>query len=374
MSATGNAADSAAADATERGTDDRDIVRRHAFHPLRVHEVVDETADTRTFVMDVPDEIAELYRYEPGQFCTVRIHLDGADVLRCYSMSSAPATDDRLAVTVKRVPGGVMSNWLHDNVRAGDELELMPPSGVFCERSGGAPIVAFCGGSGVTPVFSIVKQVLQLGTRPIRLFYANRDADSVIFRDALTALVAGHPDRLAIHHHLDSAGGYVSVDDVTAFIGDDTDAHVFVCGPTPFMDVVEAGAATAGIPAGQISIERFLNAPVLDDIDAAAIAEPAGGEAETGPTQLTITIKRKRHVMEHVAGDTVLDAARRASLNPPYSCEQGNCATCMALVTAGTVTMRVNNALTPDEVAEGWVLTCQGLPEGPEVAVEYDDL
>ena len=110
--------------------------------------------------MDIPDSIGELYRYQPGQFCTVRVHLDGNDVQRCYSMSSAPATDDRLAVTVKRVPGGLVSNQLHDHVAAGDELELMPPAGVFCERPGDGPIVAFCGGSGVTPVFSIVKQVL----------------------------------------------------------------------------------------------------------------------------------------------------------------------------------------------------------------------
>jgi 3-ketosteroid 9alpha-monooxygenase subunit B len=368
MSATGNLADSANAPA--HGATERDTVKRHAFHSLRVAEVVEETLDTRTYVMDVPDELLALYHYEPGQFCTVRVHLDGDDVLRCYSMSSAPATDERLAVTVKRVPGGVLSNWLHDHVRAGDRLELMPPSGVFCERAGDSPILAFCGGSGVTPVFSIVKQVLHGGTRPIRLFYANRDAESIIFRDSLTELAATHPDRLTILHHLDTDRGYVSPDDIAEFVGDDTDADVFVCGPTPFMDVVEAGAATAGVPVERVSIERFLNAPLLDELDPTTVSDVVA----TGPTQLTITIKRKRHVMEHIVGDTVLDAARRASLNPPYSCEQGNCATCMALVTTGTVTMRVNNALTPDEVAEGWVLTCQGLPEGPEVSVEYDDL
>ena len=130
---------------------ERDTVRRHSYHALTVLEIVEETHDTRTFVMDIPDALAELYRYRPGQFCTVRVHLDGDDVQRCYSMSSAPATDDRLAVTVKRVPGGVMSNWLHDHVAAGDELEMMPPSGVFCERDGDGPVIAFCGGSGVTP-------------------------------------------------------------------------------------------------------------------------------------------------------------------------------------------------------------------------------
>ncbi len=225
-------------------TNQLDTIRRHSYHALTVLDVVEETADTRTFVMDVPESLADLYHYEPGQFCTVRANIGGDDVMRCYSMSSAPAIDDRLAVTVKRVPGGVMSNWLHDHVAAGDELEMMPPAGVFCEHPGDdGPIVAFCGGSGVTPVFSIVKQALHRGTRPVRLFYANRDEASVIFRAAIDELAAAHPDRLTVHHHLDAQTGYVSADDITSFLADTggTDAHVFICGPTPFMDLVEAG-------------------------------------------------------------------------------------------------------------------------------------
>lgn len=358
-------------------TDHRDTVRRHAYHALRVLDVVEETADTRTLVMDVPAELADTYRYSSGQFCTVRANIGGHDVQRCYSMSSAPTTDDRLAVTVKRVPGGVMSNWLHDHVAPGDELELMPPAGVFCAREGDGPIVAFCGGSGVTPVFSILKDVLASGTRQVKLFYANRDADAVIFHEAITALASAHGDRLAVHHHLDAESGFVTADDVTTFLGDAADAHVFVCGPTPFMDLVEAGAAAAGVPPEHIAIERFVNAAVLDSdesTDAAGDAAATATATTLTPTTLTITIKKKRHLLEYVAGDTILDAARRASLNPPYSCEQGNCATCMALVTEGSVEMRVNNALTPDELEEGWVLTCQALPTSSEIAVEYDDL
>ena len=246
-------------------TNQLDTIRRHSYHALTVLDVVEETADTRTYVMDVPESLADLYHYEPGQFCTVRAHIDGDDVMRCYSMSSAPAIDDRLAVTVKRVPGGLVSNWLHDHVAPGDELEMMPPAGVFCERPGDdGPIVAFCGGSGVTPVFSIVKQALHRGTRPVRLFYANRDHASVIFRDAIDELAAAHPDRLIVHHHLDADDGYVSADEITTFLTDTgaTDPHVFICGPTPFMDLVEAGAAAAGVPTDRIAIERFLNSVV----------------------------------------------------------------------------------------------------------------
>ena len=344
-------------------------VRRHAHHPVPVRRIVDETADTRTFVFDVPDDLAELYRYRPGQFCTVRVTIDGVDVQRCYSMSSAPATDDRLAFTVKRVPEGLVSNWLHDHVSPGDVLDLMPPAGVFCEREGDAPVLAFCGGSGITPVFSILKQVLATGNRRVRVLDANRDRDSIIFGAELAALAAAHPDRLEVRHHLDADAGYLTADDIAAFVGDDTDAHVYVCGPTPFMDLVDVGVAAAGIAAEQVSIERFVNA----ESPGPPAAEPTATPAAPQGTSLAITIRRKRHVFEHVAGDTVLEAARRGGLDPPYSCQQGNCATCMALLTDGVVTMRANNVLTPAELEEGWVLTCQALPDSPVVAIEYED-
>ena len=342
-------------------------LRRHAHHALRVRQVVEETPDTRTFVFDVPDELADLFGYAAGQFCTVRINIDGDDISRCYSMSSAPALGEPLAFTVQRVPGGVVSNWLLDHVAPGDELELMPPAGVFCERPNATPILAFCGGSGVTPVFSIVKQALASGQRPVRVFDANRDRQSIIFADAFDRLAADHADRLVVRHHVDAEAGYPTAADITEFVGDDTDADVFVCGPTPFMDLVESAVTMAGAAPGQLSIERFLNASVVD-------AAPDDADCVAAITAtMTIAIKRKRHVVEYVAGDTILETARRAGLKPPFSCEQGNCATCMALVKTGSATMRTNNALTDEEVAEGWVLTCQALPVGSEVAVEYDD-
>ena len=351
-------------------SDRHDVAPRHTFHALRVVDIVDETPDTRTLTFDVPAEIADLYRYTAGQFCAVRGTIDGQTVSRCYSMSSAPAVDERLALTVKRVPGGVMSNWLHDHVAVGDELDLMPPSGLFCEQPGETPILAFSGGSGVTPVFSIVKQVLATAERRVRVLDANRDHDSVIFRHELDRLTATHPDRLAVRHHLDADAGFLTADDIAEFVGDDTDAHVFVCGPAPFMDLVEEGLIRAGIPCEHIAIERFVNAAVLDE----PTPDPSGTDADEATEQLTIVFKRKRHRAGYVAGDTVLETARRAGLRPPFSCEQGNCATCMALVTEGAVSMRTNNVLTDDEVAEGWVLTCQGLPVGPAVTVEYEDL
>ena len=140
----------------------------HGFHRLRVKRVVQETPDTRSFVLDVPDELRALFGYRAGQFCTFRVHIDGTEQSRCYSMSSAPETDADLTVTVKRVPGGLVSNWFHDHVTEGDTLEVTKPAGVFCLGQRPGPVVAFVGGSGVTPVMSITKSLLAGTARSVQ--------------------------------------------------------------------------------------------------------------------------------------------------------------------------------------------------------------
>jgi 3-ketosteroid 9alpha-monooxygenase subunit B len=359
---------------------DHEHVRfEHGYHPLPVKAIVQETADTRSFVLDVPAELRDLFRYRAGQFCTFRVHVDGGEQLRSYSMSSAPETDDDLVVTVKRVPGGLVSNWLHDNVAEGDVLEATKPAGGFCATDRDAPVMGFCGGSGVTPVMSITRSVLAGADRPVRLLYANRDRDAVIFRDRLEELVAEHPDRLEVHHHLDADAGFLDAAAIGSFVGDDLDADVFICGPTPFMDLVEATLLSLGVDPARISIERFVNAgqvaPAAGDGTEPAEASDATGTPDTTDMTDTVTVilKGQRTDIAYQAGDTVLQTARRGGLKAPFSCEAGNCATCMAMVVDGSATMRTNNALTPEEVDEGWVLTCQALPHGPRVTVEYEN-
>jgi ferredoxin-NADP reductase len=168
-------------------TEHTEVLNRHGYHPLRVKAVVQETHDTRSFVLDVPPDLRELFQYRPGQFCTFRVRVGDDEVARCYSMSSAPEVDTDLTVTVKRVPGGIVSNWLNDHVADGDVLEVTRPSGTFCVREGDRPVIGFCGGSGVTPVISIAKSVLASSERPVDVLYANRDHRSVIFDGDLQA-------------------------------------------------------------------------------------------------------------------------------------------------------------------------------------------
>ncbi|MEU9288603.1 ferredoxin--NADP reductase [Streptomyces sp. NPDC048275] len=332
------------------------MVRDHGFHPVRIKRIVQETADTRTYVLDAP------FPYRAGQFVTVR----ACGTLRSYSMSSSPDTDAELMTTVKRVPGGLVSNWMHDHLEPGDVIETTTPAGVFCLRESGTPLVAFCGGSGVTPILSLTKSALATTSRRVRVLSADRDAGSIIFGSALAELSERHPDRFEIRHHLDDQGGFVAEAQVREFTGGDLDADFYLCGPAPFMDLVERALLAHGVDGAQIFAERFT--PTTE-------ASAPGGRTTNAEKDGTVSIVlagKRRTVPQHPC-ETLLESARRAGLFPPFSCESGNCGTCIAHVTEGEAKMRVNNALDDDEVTEGWVLTCQGEPVSAHITVVYEN-
>lgn len=335
--------------------------RDHGFHRLRVADVVRETADARSFVLEVPAELAGSYEYDAGQFLTFRVCVGGEPFLRCYSMSSARAVDEPLQVTVKRVPGGAVSNWMIDNLAPGDPVEATVPAGVFCLPDGDSDVVAFGAGSGITPILSIIKTALATTSRRVRLLYANRDRDSIIFAGALDELADRFPGRLDIVHHLDVEQGFVDAAAVAPFAETVTGAERFICGPPPFMDIVEGTLLECGVDATTIHIERF------------SPPEKVAADADT-PVDATVTIELNgtTGTTEHHPGTTILQTARQMGMSPPFSCESGSCASCMAKLVEGTAEMRTNNALTPDEVEEGWVLTCQAVPTTPAVHVVYE--
>lgn len=332
----------------------------HTFHALRVARVRTETADAVTLVLEVPSELAATFRYEPGQFCTFRAVVDGVAHVRCYSMSSTPGVDDDLTVTVKRVPGGVVSGWMTSSLREGDVVEVAPPAGFFQLTPSNGELVLAAAGSGVTPVFSLLKAALATTARSVRLLDANQHPDAVIFRTALDALAAAHPDRLHIVHRYDVEEGFVDAAAVGALLDGASDPTCYVCGPGPFMDVVERALLDHGVSEDRIHIERFTPSVAAEPVVAAV------------PATITIELGGHTASIEHRPGTTILQTARELGLNPPSSCESGSCATCMARVLEGAVTMRVNNALEPDEVEAGWVLTCQSEPSTPTVKVVYE--
>jgi 3-ketosteroid 9alpha-monooxygenase subunit B len=356
---------------TDSSGSDQAVLRAHGFHSLRVKRVVQETDDTRSFVLEIPEELSETFQYRAGQFCTFRVSPGEEERLRSYSMSSAPETDAELTVTVKRVAGGLVSNWFVDSVSVGDVLEATRPAGVFCLGDTSRPVVAFCGGSGVTPVISIAKSALETSNRPVRLLYANRSPSSVIFRSSLEELQARHPNRLEVRHHFDSESGFVESLTISNFLEGTLDGDFYICGPDPFMDIVQPTLLDRGVDPDRIFIERFGvdGSPAVLAGPAPTVDLPEADEVTEG---VTIVMKGRQTTVDYHAGDTVLETARRGGLNPPFSCESGTCATCMAIVREGSVRMRLNHALTAEEVEEGWTLTCQAMPTGRVLTVEYE--
>ncbi len=338
------------------------------YHPLRVARVIPETADARSFVLEVPADLAERFRYRAGQFLTFRVPLGGAEVARCYSLSSAPEVDARPQVTVKRVAEGRASDWFNSAVAEGDTLWVLPPAGRFVLRESTAPLVLFAAGSGITPVLSLIKSALASTARRVRVLYANRDAESTIFLRELDALAVAQPERLALVHHRDEVSGFVGSEQVAPQLVGAAGAHVYVCGPAPFMALVEEVARAKGVAAGDFFIERF-ESPADGKLPAELDGEPAAAGA---PAEIVVRLDGKTHRIAYMPGQSILAAARAAGLSPPCACEEGYCGSCAAKCSAGEVTMAVNDVFNARELAEGWVLTCQGRAVRGPCEVSYD--
>ncbi|MGO9456004.1 MAG: 2Fe-2S iron-sulfur cluster-binding protein [Acidimicrobiales bacterium] len=347
---------------SELTADARRAPRDLGYHSLRVLRVVRETEEARSFVLDVPPELRQAYAYRAGQFVNVRAAVDGTEHVRCYSMSSSPGVDPELQVTVKRVPDGIVSNFLCDCVTAGDLLEVGLPTGFFQLTEEDEDVVAFAAGSGITPVFSLLKAALAGTDRRVHLLYANRDRPAVIFAEELDHLARTHADRLRVVHHLDDEQGFVDDEAVVALADGTGSGPCYLCGPEPFMDTVERALLGAGVTPGRLHVERFSPTP-----------PPLPPPPADGTTDVLVTIELdgRTESTPHRPGATILQTARQAGLAPPFSCESGNCATCMAHLAEGSCSMLANNALTDDEVADGWVLTCQAVPTSGPVRVVY---
>jgi ring-1,2-phenylacetyl-CoA epoxidase subunit PaaE len=349
------------------------------FHPLRVRHVHADTDDARLVTFDVPAALEATFRFAPGQYLTVR--RAGADVRRSYSICAAPG--EALRVGVRHVPGGEFSSWLHAELKAGDLLEVMEPQGRFGAALQKRPrhVLAVAGGSGITPILSIVKAVLEgeAATR-VTLLYGNRLAASTMFKEELEDLKNSHLTRLAVHvvfsrEAMDAplASGRLDADKIASFLrlasGAASIDEAFVCGPHAMNDEVEAALLAAGVVPERIHVERFGIPPSAED---AALHAPKEGDATTAK----IVIVRDgvtREIGFQPGDESILAAASRAGLDVPYSCRSGVCATCRAKLIEGEVRMDRNFALEKSELAAGFVLTCQAHPLTERVVVSFDE-
>ena len=330
---------------------------------LRVAEVVQETGDAHSLVFETPEGLT----YKPGQFLTLRLPCTDGVVARCYSLSSAPGVDDRLQVTIKRVKDGRGSNYVCDTVKAGDEVDVLAPSGTFTPRSLDTDLLLLAGGSGITPVMSIIKSCLARGTGKMLLVYANRDEGSVIFHAELRALVAEHPDRLVVLHWLETVQGLPSKKPLQEIVRPWGHAEAFVCGPAPFMDCAADALKELGVSRERIHIERFtsLAGDPWTEVEAAAPVE--GGRT----VDLVVELDGETHELDWPADQKLLDFLLDEGLDAPYSCREGACSACGLKLVEGEVAMDNNSVLEQEDLDEGWRLACQSRPVSDAVKVSY---
>ena len=334
---------------------------------LRVAQVIEETADARSIEFEIPEQLAEQFQYQPGQFLTLRIPYGDTWLPRCYSLSSTPFEDERLRVTVKKVDQGRASNWLCNELKAGDTLEVMRPAGVFVPKVLDQDLLLFGGGSGVTPVLSILRSALLKGQGRICLIYANRDQESVIFKEALKALAHAYPARLQIIHWLDALQGIPKVEQLAALAKPFAHAEAFICGPGPFMDAAVSALQSLAMPKNRIHVERFVSLPGEGE-EQTVIAS----EAATAAT-LTVDLDGEQHELDCQSGETLLQAMERAGLNPPNACRVGGCASCMCTLEKGSAELLINDALDDDELADGWILCCQAVPTSEQLHIRFPE-
>ncbi|MGZ8312988.1 MAG: 2Fe-2S iron-sulfur cluster-binding protein [Allosphingosinicella sp.] len=354
-----------------------------SFHRLNVAEVVPETADAMSIRFEVPEALRATFLFKPGQHLTLRTEIGGEEVRRNYSLCVAPH-DGEVMVTVKRIAGGLLSNWANDHLRPGAEIDVMAPHGSFTwDFVPGAAnhYVGFSGGSGITPVMSLLRTALL--TEPdsrFTLFYGNRDSQSVIFLEALAKLKNSFMNRLEVHHFLAEEAEDIDLfngmldrakcDEILDHLIEPADvAAFFVCGPGPMMDAAEEALAARGVGHDRIHLERF----TADRPSAAVEAQMQALQREAeGLTMLVTLDGRKRRVAFHAEAGNILDSARASGLPAPFACKAGVCATCRARVVSGEVEMAARYGLTDEEVAAGYVLTCQSVPKGEGVELDYD--
>ena len=330
------------------------------FYQVPVAEVIRETDDACSLVLDVPPPLAATFGYRPGQFVTVRVPSDRTgSVARCYSLSSSPLTGERPAITVKRTAGGFASGWIVDRVAAGTVLDLLPPAGTFCPRSLDGDFLLFAAGSGITPVMSILKSVLAAGRGQVVLVYANRDERSVIFGSLLRGLAAAAAGRLVVVHWLDSLLGVPDAAAVAALARPYASYDAFACGPDRYLAVVRDALG----PGRRVHVERFVSLAENPFEETPAV----GGLAAT----LSVTLDDATTTLPWPAGTRMLDVLIGAGLDAPYSCRQGICGACACQLTGGKVEMAHNEVLEAADVADGYILACQAVPLTPEVSITY---
>ncbi|PUE19923.1 phenylacetic acid degradation protein [Limnohabitans sp. MMS-10A-160] len=360
------------------------------FHDLTVARVTPEAAGAVAITLAVPTDLRKAFDFAPGQFLTLRASIDGADVRRSYSISSARSQlqQGELELGIRPVEGGVFSNWAASQLKAGDTLRVMPPDGRFTvQKQRAIHRVGFAAGSGITPILSILATTLEEQPESkFTLVYGNRRMDSVMFNEALQDLKDRYPSRLTLIHILSRQSqevplleGRINADKVRAiidaFLPVGSMDEVFICGPEAMIEETEKTLLDAGVKSERIRTERFTS-PTLEALSPEQKAKAVLGHKATrdgGEVQLTVVLDGKPYDMPMNKNEKILDIALALGLDLPYSCKGGVCCTCRCKVMEGSTEMDKNFTLEKPEVDQGFVLSCQARPTSDRVVVSFDE-
>ena len=368
------------------------------FHSVKVKSIQRQTKDAVAVSLNIPQDLLAEFNYTSGQYITFKVRVEGKYLNRSYSLCSSPALNEDPTVAVKEVKGGKVSTYFNRELKVGDELEIMPPMGNFkaeIAANDNQHYILFGGGSGITPLFSIIKSALNLANNTkVTLFYANYNSESVIFKEELKQVLRDFGSRFNVAHVFDKpskSGGFLGfgkkVDEELAFVEgmltekmcidllkEHTDlnfsnAQFYMCGPGGLMDNVGNALAKLQIPQDKIHREYFTEKSEGEKQEATVGTADANFD---GNSKVEIIYDGSSYDVEVKAKETILDAALDANVDPPFACMVGACTTCRAKVTEGSVKMDDSEALTSKEVEAGYILTCQAHPTSNILKINYD--
>ncbi|NAS31533.1 phenylacetate-CoA oxygenase/reductase subunit PaaK [Flavobacteriaceae bacterium R38] len=353
------------------------------FHEIKVSEVYKETEDCSVLTFDIPQDLKASFNYKQGQYLTLKTEIDGEEVRRSYSLCSSPV-DDEWKVAVKKIPGGLFSTFANEVLKKGDTLDVMEPNGSFFTEvvtEKAKNYVVFAAGSGITPILSIIKTHLALEPEStFKLFYLNRTAKSIIFKEEIEGLRNTYFGRFEIFYFLTKEhrdipllnGRFTSekLKELTSKVIDVKSVdECFICGPEEMIFLIRDEMQAAGLDENNVHFELFNTGSSKEDKKRIATVL----EHQAANTEVTIIDGGKEfHFPMEDHYDNILDGALAAGADLPFACKGGVCSTCKCKIVEGDVEMKVNYALEKDEVANGFVLSCQAVPTSEKVVVDFD--
>ena len=352
------------------------------FHSIKVLDVYKETKDCSVVSFEIPDDMKDEFKYSQGQHLTLKARIDGIEVRRSYSLCSSPI-EDKWKVAIKKINGGLFSAYVHENLKKGDILDIMPPNGVFntpINPDKAKNYIVFAAGSGITPILSIIKTHLALEPKStFKLFYLNRSVKSIIFKEEIEQLKNRYFGRLEIFHFLtkehrsiELLNGRFTKEKLQILTDKIIDVpsvdECFICGPEEMIFLIKDELMAAGLSKDKIHFELFNTGN--SEADKARVNKIL--EKKVEGTDVTIIDGGKEfHFIMEDDYDNILDGALAAGADLPFACKGGVCSTCRCKVIEGTVEMKVNYALDENEVAKNYILSCQAVPTSQKVVVDF---